>query len=87
MDFGTHKEAEETLFIWFKQARSLDVPISGPIPKIEAKELALKLCHHDFSCSTGWLERFKTRHNIAFRTIIGEEASVREEMVLDWKSY
>ena len=33
------------------------------------------------------MERFKTRHNISSRKITGEEASVREEMVLDWKSY
>ncbi|MCG8625372.1 MAG: DNA-binding domain-containing protein, partial [Proteobacteria bacterium] len=38
----------EALFIWFKQVRDMNVPISGPILKVKAKELALKLGHFDF---------------------------------------
>ena len=34
---------EEALFSWFKQARCMNVPISGPTMKIKAKELALKI--------------------------------------------
>ena len=45
----------------------MNVPISGPIMKIKAKELALKMGHSEFQCSTGWLERFKQRHSIVFR--------------------
>ena len=37
----------------------MNVPISGPIMKNKAKELALKMGHSEFQCSTGWLERFK----------------------------
>ena len=37
----------------------MNVPISGPIMKIKAKEFALKMGHSEFQCSTGWLERFK----------------------------
>ena len=52
-------DVEEALFSWFKQARCMNVPILGPIMKIKAKELALKMGHSEFQCSTGWLERFK----------------------------
>ena len=47
----------------------MNVPISGLIMKIKAKELALalKMGHSEFQCSTGWLERFKQRHSIVFR--------------------
>ena len=45
----------------------MNVPISGPIMKIKAKELVLKMGHSEFQCSTGWLERFKQRHSIVFR--------------------
>jgi len=65
----------------------MNVPISGPIMKIKAKELALKLGHSEFQCSAGWLERFEQRHNVVFRKVAGEEASVSKEMVSDWKSY
>ena len=56
---ATYQDMEEALFSWFKQARCMNVPISGPIMKIKAKELALKMGHSEFQCSTGWLERFK----------------------------
>ena len=56
---ATYQDVEEALFSWFKQARCMNVPISGPIMKIKAKELALKMGHSEFQCSTGWLERFK----------------------------
>ena len=40
----------------------MNVPISGPIMKIKAKELALKMGQSEFQCSTGWLERFKQNY-------------------------
>ena len=77
---------EEALFIWLRQARAMNVPISGSILKVKAKELTLKLDHREFMCSTGWLERFKTRHSVVFRKILGEEGSVTDEMVHEWSS-
>ena len=38
---------EKALFIWLRQARSMNVPFPGPILKVKAKELALKLGHCD----------------------------------------
>ena len=62
-----HKDIEEALLLWFKQARTMNVPISGPILQAKTKELDLVLGHCEFHCSSGWLERFKARNNIAFR--------------------
>ena len=59
---------------------------SLPILTIKAKELALKLGHRDFICSSGWLQRFESRHDIVFRKIAGEEGSVSEEKLHDWTS-
>ena len=64
----------------------MNIPVSGPILTIKAKELALKLGHRDFICCSGWLQRFKWRHDIVFRKVAGEEGSVSEEMLRDWKS-
>jgi hypothetical protein len=84
MHQGAHGELEEALFIWFRQARSMNVTISGPILRIKAKELALKLgCLISRVVLGG---KFKARHGIVFRKITGEEASVREEMVRDCNS-
>ena len=79
-------DIEEALFTWFKPARSTNVPVSGPILMIKAKELAVKLGHQYFNCSTGWLRRFKARHNIVFRKVTGEEGSVSEDMLSEWNS-
>ena len=43
--FVNHCDLEETLFTWFKQARIMNVPHSGPILKMKPKELAVKLVH------------------------------------------
>ena len=64
-----HEDLEEVLFVWFSQTRTINIPISGPTLKMKAKELTPKLGHCGFSCSTGWLERFKSKHGIVFKKI------------------
>ena len=64
----------------------MNMPVSGPSLTIKAKDLALKMGHRDFICSSGWLERFKSRYDIVFRKVAGEEGSVSEEMLRDWTS-
>ena len=81
---AAHSDIEEALMIWFKQAPTLNLPISGPILQIKARELALSLGYTDFSCSTGWLQRFKARHGIVFRKMCGESGSVTTDMTVDW---
>lgn len=66
---------------WFAKARSKGIPISGPIIKSKAKEIAEGLGYHNFHASDGWLHRFRTRHNISFKCISGEEASVNADDV------
>ncbi|XP_050335026.1 tigger transposable element-derived protein 4-like [Bactrocera neohumeralis] len=38
----------------------------------------------NFKCSSGWLDRFKKRHNICFGKICGESASVDQSVTNDW---
>ena len=65
----------KALIIWFKQARSQQVPISGPILMEKAKEIAERMGLPSFSGRTGWLDRFKSRHGIVFKNVCGESAS------------
>ncbi|GLV61270.1 cag, partial [Carabus blaptoides fortunei] len=44
--------------------------------KIKAKEIAESLGHSTFSASSGWLNKFRNRHNISFKAISGEGAAV-----------
>ena len=68
---------------WYKQCRCLDIPVSGPILKEKATEFE-KLFGIDFTCSNGWLDRFKARHSISFAKICGEAKCVELNLTGDW---
>lgn len=69
---------------WFKQQRSYNVPVSGPLLMVKAEEFAKKLKDEDFVCSSGWIDRFKSRHNITFGKVSGEASSVNTETTQEW---
>ncbi|GBL85208.1 Tigger transposable element-derived protein 6 [Araneus ventricosus] len=51
----------------------------------KAKELADALGIENFSASNGWLDRFRIRNNITFRSLWGEEADVDPSLCEDWQ--
>ncbi|XP_017487693.1 PREDICTED: tigger transposable element-derived protein 3-like [Rhagoletis zephyria] len=61
---------------WFAQVRNKRIPISGPIIKAKALEIAQQLGVTNFNASDGWLEKWEKRNNISFKSIQGEAASV-----------
>lgn len=78
-------DLENVLFRWFQQARASSIPISGPILCTKANEIAAEMNISDFSSNTGWLDRFKKRFGIVYKTISGEAASVDKSSVEKWK--
>jgi hypothetical protein len=52
-------DIDEALLDWFKVQRDAGFPIIVPILKIQAEKFAMQLEHKDYSCSNGWLDRFK----------------------------
>jgi hypothetical protein len=80
---GEFEDVEENLLTWFKQQRSRNIPICGPLMKAEALRIAKKLGRDNFEASTGWLDRFKVRHGIVFNTAAGESAGVDMTVVND----
>ncbi|CAM1325478.1 Uncharacterised protein r2_g3438 [Pycnogonum litorale] len=68
MRTAAHPELESVLFQWFQQVRAKNVPVTGPLLIEKAKEFANRLKIENFRVSTGWLDRFKDRYNIAFKT-------------------
>ena len=64
--------------------RAKGIPVSGPFLQEKARKIAERLKVEYFKASNGWLEKFKLRHNINFKTISGESKSVDPEEVLDW---
>ncbi|GFO01222.1 tigger transposable element-derived protein 4 [Plakobranchus ocellatus] len=79
-------DVDSALFKWFKQAQSINAPISGPIMQTQAELIAAKLGEVDFNASSGWLDRFERRHGIVYKTVCGEAASVDQTVDSDWQN-
>jgi hypothetical protein len=76
-------DVNEALLKWFKQQRSDNVPVSGPLPIIKAEEFGKKLSGEEFVCSAGWIGRFKLRH-IFFGKVSGEASGVNSDTTTEW---
>lgn len=72
---------DKLCFEWFAKARTQNIPISGQLVKAKAKEVADQLGYDNFHASDGWLQKWRKRHNIDFRSISGEAADVNREDV------
>uniref|UniRef100_A0A023GKX0 Putative tigger transposase n=1 Tax=Amblyomma triste TaxID=251400 RepID=A0A023GKX0_AMBTT len=82
-----YPEVEGALLQWLKNARSANLPVNGPALTAKAEALALQMGHKDFKCSNGWLERFKKRHGVTSKTIVGESAAVSRDTVDVWRQH
>lgn len=80
-----HPAIENSVLQWFQQCRRENVPVSGALIKEKALWFAAQLKINDFKASDGWLDKFKKRHQIIFRKLAGESASVNEDVCEDWK--
>jgi len=60
---GTH--IDEICFEWFSRARSENIPISGEMVREKAKQIADEAGYTDFTASSGWLQKWRKRNNIA----------------------
>ena len=78
------EQLDKALYTWFIQQRSIGTPISGPLLQEKAKHFSTQLntetADHKFKASTGWLEKFKTRHGIRNVSMQGEILSAAEEI-------
>ena len=82
---GDHEDLDELTWCWFQLARSQNIPISGPMIQEQARDFARELGKDDFKASNGWLDRFKSRHNIGNAKLCGERADVDPVTVDSWK--
>ena len=75
MKLGYDPEHDNAVFLWFKQKRMEDVPISGANLSEKGIQLHNKIHHEEsiFSGSTGWLWRFCKCHRIRSLSLQGEK--------------
>ena len=76
MRTGQFDELESPMLKWFTSMRDRNIPLSGPLLLEKAKSFAEQLGITEFKQSTGWLDRFKERHDITFKAVCGEATSV-----------
>ncbi|GBM05390.1 Tigger transposable element-derived protein 6 [Araneus ventricosus] len=69
---------------WFRSARANKISVSRVLLQEKAREVGESFRLETFKASNGWLEKFRTRHNISFKQICGEEKSVNPNEVTDW---
>jgi Tc5 transposase DNA-binding domain/CENP-B N-terminal DNA-binding domain len=77
-------ELERAVNMFIQEARSQNVPLSGPIIQAKAKAYALALNVDNFEASNGWLTKFTARNGISFKTICGESKAVDLTVANDW---
>ena len=79
------EQLDKALYAWFIQQRSTGTLLPGPLLQEKAKHFSMQLNKEMTNCkfktSTGWLEKFKTRHGIRNLSIQGEKLSAAEETV------
>lgn len=77
---------DQLVFEWFIIQRAKQIPISGPILQEKARQFADQLGYspNTFKGSNGWLDRFRNRHAISFRTISGESAFIDDSTIEEW---
>ncbi|KAJ8897590.1 hypothetical protein PR048_002939 [Dryococelus australis] len=49
-----------------------NIPLSAPLIRKKTLEMAKETGFEDFKASMGWLDKFRTRHNISYKNICGE---------------
>lgn len=77
-------DVEDSLYQWFLTTRNRNVPISGPILAAKAKKFASLLGRENFEPGGGWIQRFKDRHGIVYKNVVGEAASLDVNAKDEW---
>ena len=73
----TYSDIDSAVEEWFKQTIAhKNVVIGGPEIQAQALKYAIFLNHPEFQASNGWLQRFRDRNHISFKTIVGEAGLV-----------
>ena len=73
------------LFLVVHNAFIRDVAVSTLVSKTKAIEFAEKMNVKNFKASDGWLDRWKKRFNVSFKTVSGESTACTDEVVAPWE--
>ncbi|RNA33186.1 tigger transposable element-derived 4-like [Brachionus plicatilis] len=81
---SNYVKIEEALDHWFKSVLAYkNITLNGPLIQAQATKYATLLNQTDFKASNGWLNR----HNIIFKTIVGEAGLVDPTTIENWLKF
>ena len=86
MKAGHFEKTEHAILQYILEARAANIEFTGTIIKIKAEEFAKRFGENGFCASNGWLDRFKRRHNIKFKNVVGEANSVDPATVEEFRA-
>nr|CAD7595958.1 unnamed protein product [Timema genevievae] len=78
--FGMSLKVDDKVFRWFRSALANGVSVSGPLLKAKAKDVAGQLGYYNFKASNGWLHRFRLRHGITCKAVLGSDQTVMDDL-------
>ena len=82
---GTFASLDQAMFKWLLFVRSRDVAVLALVFQTKATEFAEKMNVENFKASDGWLDRWKKRFSVSFKTVSGESNACTDEMVAPWE--
>jgi hypothetical protein len=77
------EKMKSVLSAWFKQACKSNAFLDGTPPQNKPLHMAAYLGITNLLASNGWIDTFKIRHDIVYRTLPGETNSADPETVQD----
>ena len=80
-----NENLDQALYTWFVQMRQQGVPVSGLVLREKALRYAKEMDIKVFTASNSRFDRWKNRHDVAFKAISGEVQSCTLEMTASWK--
>ncbi len=73
---SNYAEIEDAVMSWYNSAMKMKVPIDGPIVQAQALKYATMLKQTEFKASSGWLDGFKKRQQLSWKSIVGQAGLV-----------
>ncbi|GBL72825.1 hypothetical protein AVEN_128030-1 [Araneus ventricosus] len=89
---GKHQKVEKALKLWFTNVREHDFPITSPLIRQKAEDLAAKMGQTEFVATDGWFHRWRKLENAVLKQTHGEQksayvAAAEKRGILCRKSY
>ena len=79
------EDVDEPLVKWFRSARDEKIPVSGEMLVLKARQFASISGYDNVDkLDINWINRWKSREEVACKKLHGEAASVDEACVDDW---